>query len=108
MSESKQPLLKLENVKKYYPIKGGLLQRVQGYVKAVENVSLDVFAGESIGIVGESGCGKSTLGRTILGLEEATDGSIFFEARKLAVCRNGSANDGKKRCRWYSKTRTPR
>ncbi len=66
MSESKQPLLKLENVKKYYPIKGGLLQRVQGYVKAVENVSLDVFAGESIGIVGESGCGKSTLGRTIL------------------------------------------
>ncbi|ARP44357.1 Dipeptide transport ATP-binding protein DppF [Geobacillus thermodenitrificans] len=84
MSESKQPLLKLENVKKYYPIKGGLLQRVQGYVKAVENVSLDVFAGESIGIVGESGCGKSTLGRTILGLEEATDGSIFFRGEEIS------------------------
>jgi len=84
MSESKQPLLKLENVKKYYPIRGGLLRRVQGYVKAVENVSLDVFAGESIGIVGESGCGKSTLGRTILGLEEATDGSIFFRGEEIS------------------------
>ncbi|WP_017436844.1 ABC transporter ATP-binding protein [Saccharococcus caldoxylosilyticus] len=84
MSQPQQPLLKLEGVKKYYPIKGGILQRVQGYVKAVENVSLEVFEGESIGIVGESGCGKSTLGRTILGLEKATDGKIFFKNQEIS------------------------
>jgi oligopeptide/dipeptide ABC transporter ATP-binding protein len=84
MSQPQQPLLKLEGVKKYYPIKGGMLKRVQGYVKAVENVSLEVFEGESIGIVGESGCGKSTLGRTILGLEKATDGKIFFKNQEIS------------------------
>jgi oligopeptide/dipeptide ABC transporter ATP-binding protein len=84
MSQLQQPLLKLEGVKKYYPIKGGILQRVQGYVKAVENVSLEVFEGESIGIVGESGCGKSTLGRTILGLEKATGGKIFFKNQEIS------------------------
>jgi oligopeptide/dipeptide ABC transporter ATP-binding protein len=84
MSQPQQPLLKLQGVKKYYPIKGGILQRVQGYVKAVENVSLEVFEGESIGIVGESGCGKSTLGRTILGLEKATDGKIFFKNQEIS------------------------
>lgn len=57
---------------------------MQGYVKAVENVSLEVFEGESIGIVGESGCGKSTLGRTILGLEKATDGKIFFKNQEIS------------------------
>jgi len=50
MSQPQQPLLKLEGVKKYYPIKGGILQRVQGYVKAVENVSLEVFEGESMAL----------------------------------------------------------
>jgi oligopeptide/dipeptide ABC transporter ATP-binding protein len=84
MSQPQQPLLKLEGVKKYYPIKGGMLKRVQGYVKAVENVSFEVFEGESIGIVGESGCGKSTLGRTILGLEKATDGKIFFKNQEIS------------------------
>jgi oligopeptide/dipeptide ABC transporter ATP-binding protein len=83
MSQSQLPLLKLEGVKKYYPIKGGILQRVQGYVKAVENVSLEVYEGESIGIVGESGCGKSTLGRTILSLEKATAGKIFFKNQEM-------------------------
>ena len=77
----KPSLLKLEGVKKYFPIKGGLLQRVQGNVKAVENVSLEVFEGESVGVVGESGCGKSTLGRTILGLEEITDGKVYFQSQ---------------------------
>jgi oligopeptide/dipeptide ABC transporter ATP-binding protein len=84
MNQSQLPLLKLEGVKKYYPIKGGILQRVQGYVKAVENVSFEVFPGESIGIVGESGCGKSTLGRTILGLEKATEGKIFFKNQEIS------------------------
>jgi oligopeptide/dipeptide ABC transporter ATP-binding protein len=79
----KPSLLKLEQVKKYFPIKGGLLKRTQGHVKAVEDVSLEVFEGESIGIVGESGCGKSTLGRTILGLEEITEGKVSYKNQEI-------------------------
>ncbi|MFL0504828.1 ABC transporter ATP-binding protein [Ureibacillus sp. 179-F W5.1 NHS] len=76
-------LLELQGIKKYFPIKGGVLQRKQGDVKAVENVSLKLFEGESLGVVGESGCGKSTLGRAILGLEELTDGKIFFQGTEI-------------------------
>jgi oligopeptide/dipeptide ABC transporter ATP-binding protein len=76
-------LLELQGIKKYFPIKGGILQRKQGNVKAVENVSLQLFEGESLGVVGESGCGKSTLGRAILGLEELTDGKIFFQDKEI-------------------------
>jgi oligopeptide/dipeptide ABC transporter ATP-binding protein len=84
VSQSQSPLLKLEGVKKYYPIKGGILQRIQGYVKAVENVSLEIYEGESLGVVGESGCGKSTLGRTILNLEKITEGKIFFRNKEIS------------------------
>ncbi|QFG00807.1 dipeptide ABC transporter ATP-binding protein [Psychrobacillus glaciei] len=76
-------LLRLEGVKKYFPIKGGVLRRVQGYVKAVEEVSLNLYEGESLGIVGESGCGKSTLGRAILGLEELTEGKVIFRNEEI-------------------------
>ncbi|MCA0150590.1 dipeptide ABC transporter ATP-binding protein [Rossellomorea vietnamensis] len=79
----KSSILKLESVKKYYPIKGGLLKRVQGHVKAVEDVSLEMFEGESLGVVGESGCGKSTLGRTVLGLEPVTEGKVIFREQEL-------------------------
>ncbi|WP_042375054.1 ABC transporter ATP-binding protein [Neobacillus jeddahensis] len=76
-------LLELKGVKKYFPIKGGILQRKQGDVKAVENVSLQLFEGESLGVVGESGCGKSTLGRAILGLEELTEGKVYFQDAEI-------------------------
>src|SRR3954470_19202471 len=76
-------LLELKGIKKYFPIKGGILKRKQGDVKAVENVSLQLFEGESLGVVGESGCGKSTLGRAILGLEELTEGQIFFQEKEI-------------------------
>ncbi|MBT2569368.1 dipeptide ABC transporter ATP-binding protein [Planococcus sp. ISL-110] len=76
-------LLELDSVKKYFPIKAGILKRVKGNVKAVESVSLKLYKGESLGVVGESGCGKSTLGRTILGLEELTDGKIFFNKQEI-------------------------
>lgn len=76
-------LLELNGVKKYFPIKGGMLKRVIGNVKAVESVSLKLYKGESLGVVGESGCGKSTLGRTILGLEELTDGKIYFNEQEI-------------------------
>lgn len=80
---SQQPLLEVKNLKKYYPIKSGVLKRIAGNVQAVENVSLNVYEGETLGVVGESGCGKSTLGRTILGLEELTDGTIKFRGEDI-------------------------
>jgi len=76
-------LLELQGIKKYFPIKGGVLQRKQGEVKAVDNVSLKLFEGESLGVVGESGCGKSTLGRAVLGLEELSEGKIFFQDHEI-------------------------
>ncbi|PAV30783.1 peptide ABC transporter substrate-binding protein [Virgibacillus profundi] len=77
------PLLEVEKLKKYYPIKGGIIQRTISNVKAVHDVSLEVHEGETLGIVGESGCGKSTLGRTVLGLENLTEGSIRFRGDNI-------------------------
>lgn len=78
-----QTLFQVKNVKKYYPIKGGVLRRTKAEVKAVNGVTLDIFQGETLGVVGESGCGKSTLGRTILGLEPLTEGQLIFNGNEL-------------------------
>jgi len=81
--ESKQPVLEVNNIKTYFPIKKGILQRTVANVKAVDDVSLKVYPGETVGLVGESGCGKTTLGRTILRLIEATEGEILFHGRDV-------------------------
>ncbi|MUK87613.1 dipeptide ABC transporter ATP-binding protein [Ornithinibacillus sp. L9] len=78
-----QPLLQVEDLKTYYPIKGGVLKRTKSHVKAVNEVSLEIYEGETLGVVGESGCGKSTLGRTILGLESKSGGSIQFKGNDI-------------------------
>ncbi|TGA96469.1 dipeptide ABC transporter ATP-binding protein [Sporolactobacillus shoreae] len=78
-----EPLLKVENLKKYYPIKGGIFGKVSETVRAVDGVSFTVNEGETLGIVGESGCGKSTTGRMIMRLIEPTEGSIQFEGKDI-------------------------
>jgi peptide/nickel transport system ATP-binding protein len=83
MLYSKEPLLRINNLKTYFPVKKGLFGRTKDYVKAVDNISLDVYPGETLGLVGESGCGKSTLGRSVLRLIEPTDGSIIYENKNI-------------------------
>ena len=75
----KKPVLKISNLKTYFPVKNGFFGGVSSFVKAVDDISFDVFPGETLGLVGESGCGKTTVGRTILRLEEPTEGSIFYK-----------------------------
>ncbi|PWK16415.1 ABC transporter ATP-binding protein [Tumebacillus permanentifrigoris] len=77
-------LLDVRHLKKYFELRGGLLHRVTGHVKAVDDVSFSVRRGETFGIVGESGCGKSTTGRTLLRLLEPTEGQVVFDGVDLA------------------------
>ena len=77
-------ILEVNDLKKYFPIKGGMLNRVQGFVKAVDGVSFKLRRGHTMGLVGESGCGKSTTGRTILRLAgEKTGGQVLFNGREV-------------------------
>ena len=78
------PLLEVDNVVKYFPVKAGILQRTVAQVQAVDGVSFDVRRGETLGLVGESGCGKTTVGRVVLRLIDPTAGRILFEGEDIA------------------------
>jgi len=81
-------LVRVESLKKYFPISGGFIfSRAVGDVKAVDDVSFDIYKGETLGLVGESGCGKTTTGRTIIQLERPTAGHIYYEDQDLATMR---------------------
>jgi oligopeptide/dipeptide ABC transporter ATP-binding protein len=82
-SHTKDDLLVVRDLKKYFPVKGGLLRRTIAQVQAVDGVSFTIKRGETLGLVGESGCGKSTTGRTILRLLSATDGQVLFEDKDV-------------------------
>jgi ABC-type oligopeptide transport system ATPase subunit len=91
-----EPLLKVRDLKKYFPIKKGLFSRHVADVRAVDGVSFDIYPRETLGVVGESGCGKTTVGRTILRLLEPTAGSATFDGQEAvpsfvpsaATCRS--------------------
>lgn len=77
-------LLEVQGLKKYFPIKAGILQRTVGHIKAVDDVSFAIKKGETFGLVGESGCGKSTTGRTLIRLYEPTEGKVLFEGKDIS------------------------
>src|SRR6266536_3617178 len=84
------PLVELENLKVYFPIRSGIvLDRHVGDIRAVDDVSLTIRRGETVGLVGESGCGKSTVGRTILRLYKPTSGRILFDGRDISNLGEG-------------------
>ena len=83
----REPLLRARDVVRHFPVRRGLLQRVVGQVRAVDRVSVDIFPGETLGVVGKSGCGKSTLGRVLAGLLAATSGELSFEGKSMASQR---------------------
>jgi oligopeptide transport system ATP-binding protein len=87
--ETRAPLLQVRNLKKYFPIRRGVLKRTVGYVRAVDGISFDIYPGETLGMVGESGCGKSTAGRTILQLFEPTAGEVTFNGQELTKLNSG-------------------
>ena len=86
-------LVRLDNVVKHFPIRGGVLLRQVDSVKAVNGVSFDIREGETFGLVGESGCGKSTLGSVVLGLDAPTSGSVTFDGKDVHKARGAQRRD---------------
>lgn len=78
MSRQQNPLIQVKDLKKYYPVKTGIIPHVTDYVKAVDGVSFSIYEGEILGLVGESGCGKTTIGKLLTGLEKPTEGAILY------------------------------
>jgi oligopeptide transport system ATP-binding protein len=89
MDAKETPLVQVRNLKKYFPITRGIVQRHVGDIKAVDDVSFDIYKGETLGLVGETGCGKTTAGRTIIRLYEPTAGQVLFDDVDLATLKGG-------------------
>ncbi len=85
MSAASNPLLELQGLRTWFPVRSGILKRVTGHVKAVDGVDLAITPGETLALVGESGCGKTTVGRTVLRLTKPTGGSVRFDGKELTA-----------------------
>lgn len=83
VSEQQIPLIQVKDLKKYYPVKTGIIPHVTDYVKAVDGVSFSIYEGEILGLVGESGCGKTTIGKQLVGLERPTEGAILYRGMDI-------------------------
>ena len=79
-----EPLLEVKNLKKYFPVQSGVFGKTKDFVRAVDDVSFNIFKGETLGLVGESGCGKSTTGRMLVNLMTPTSGQVIFEGQDIA------------------------
>ncbi|MDB4653027.1 ABC transporter ATP-binding protein [Akkermansiaceae bacterium] len=90
MSNESPKLLKVEDLRQHFPVRGGLMMKQIGAVKAVDGVSFDIDTGETLGLVGESGCGKSTLGKSVVRLLDPTSGKISFKGHDITRMRQGS------------------
>ncbi|MCG3777705.1 MAG: Oligopeptide transport ATP-binding protein OppF [Nitrospira sp.] len=90
-------LLKVNNLKVYFPVKHGLFSRVKAHVKAVDGVSLHIEPGETLGLVGESGCGKTTLGRAIIRLIEPTSGTVEFDGEQITELSGGELRSSRRK-----------
>ena len=93
---SHDPILKVEHLKTWFPLKKGVFNLVYDHVKAVDDVTFDVYPGETLGLVGESGCGKTTLGRSILRLVEPSDGKIIFEGNDVMSLKSNNLREYRK------------
>ena len=80
-------LVRIENLKVYYPVRTGFFNRVTDNIKAVDNISFAIEAGQTYGLVGESGSGKTTIGKSLVGLEEPTSGKILFEGHEVTTTK---------------------
>jgi peptide/nickel transport system ATP-binding protein/oligopeptide transport system ATP-binding protein len=92
-NEPKPDLIQVKHLKKYFPVHGGVLQRVVAYVQALDDVSFDIKEGETLGLVGESGCGKTTVGRTMLRLIEPTGGQVLYQGTDVFSLKGKELKD---------------
>ena len=105
MERDSRPLISIKDLKVHFPLAGGFLfRRSRQVVNAVDGVTLDVYPGETLGLVGESGCGKSTLGRAILRLTEPTSGQILFRGNDLARLSNSAMREQRRHLQIIFKT----
>lgn len=93
---AKEPILQIKNLKTYFPINKGLFGKAKDFVRAVDDVTFDVYPGETLGLVGESGCGKTTLGRAVLRLIEPTSGEVIFNGTNITKLDQKSLRDIRK------------